>query len=330
MILLISQSKFDLSTDLVFDWINHLGGKVLRLNGIDVINDLDFQVGLSNQGFKTCLSRIDIEQINVIWYRRWIHRGYNDFHTDEQKQGYIRSENYGATNFLFHSLKNKYWYIQDNITQQYPTKTEQLKAAVNAGFKIPNTLICCSKESLKNFMLENNNKVINKSISEGESFTKKGELGLYFTYTSMIDFESIEKIENSFYPSLFQNCIDKKYELRIFYDKGKLYPMAIFSAQNETTKVDFRNYDNKKPNRCVPYKLSKSENSKIRNLMSELNLETGSLDIIVDLDNEWFFLEVNPLGQFGMVSGPCNYYIEKIIAQKLIKEDEKRKIQCTN
>lgn len=325
MILLISQSKYDLSTDLVFDWITHLGGKVKRLNGIDVMNDISFQIGLTNQGFDTILSNVEIEKINVIWYRRWIHRGYKDYHTDEQKQGYIRSENYGATNFLFHSLKNRYWYIPDNITQHYPTKTEQLLAAINVGFKIPNTHICCSKKNLKKFMRNNNNKVINKSISEGDSFSKRGELGLYFTYTSMINSESLNRIEDSFYPSLFQNCIDKKYELRIFYDKGKLYPMAIFSAQNENTKVDFRNYDNENPNRSVPFKLSKNENSKIQNLMTELKLETGSLDVIVDLNDEWFFLEVNPLGQFGMVSGPCNYYIEKIIAKQLIEEDEKRK-----
>ena len=30
------------------------------------------------------------------------------------------------------------------------------------------------------------------------------------------------------------------------------------------------------------------------------------------------FLEVNPVGQFGMVSLPCNYQLEKRIAQYLI------------
>jgi hypothetical protein len=33
---------------------------------------------------------------------------------------------------------------------------------------------------------------------------------------------------------------------------------------------------------------------------------------------EYVFLEVNPIGQFGMVSAPCNYNLEKKIAQYLI------------
>lgn len=31
--------------------------------------------------------------------------------------------------------------------------------------------------------------------------------------------------------------------------------MAIFSQENDKTKIDFRNYDIANPNRCVPYKL---------------------------------------------------------------------------
>lgn len=33
---------------------------------------------------------------------------------------------------------------------------------------------------------------------------------------------------------------------------------------------------------------------------------------------EYIFLEVNPVGQFNMTSVPCNYNLEKIIAQKLV------------
>ncbi len=39
MILLISQGGFEYTTDLVFDWIKHLGGNVIRLNGSDLLNE---------------------------------------------------------------------------------------------------------------------------------------------------------------------------------------------------------------------------------------------------------------------------------------------------
>ena len=55
--------------------------------------------------------------------------------------------------------------------------------------------------------------------------------------------------------------------------------------------------------------------------MKKLKLETGSLDFIKTTDDRLVFLEVNPVGQFGMVSSPCNYYLEKKIAEYLIKQN---------
>jgi glutathione synthase/RimK-type ligase-like ATP-grasp enzyme len=55
--------------------------------------------------------------------------------------------------------------------------------------------------------------------------------------------------------------------------------------------------------------------------MSILKLNTGSVDLIFsEEDNKYYFLEVNPMGQFGMVSKPCNYYLEKEMAQYLTKK----------
>jgi hypothetical protein len=35
-----------------------------------------------------------------------------------------------------------------------------------------------------------------------------------------------------------------------------------------------------------------------------------------------YFLEVNPAGQFGMVSTPCNYYLEEKIAEVLLRRSK--------
>lgn len=51
--------------------------------------------------------------------------------------------------------------------------------------------------------------------------------------------------------------------------------------------------------------------------MNKINLNCGSIDILVDNNLNYFFLEVNPVGQFGMVSFPCNYNLENHIANYL-------------
>jgi D-alanine-D-alanine ligase-like ATP-grasp enzyme len=53
-------------------------------------------------------------------------------------------------------------------------------------------------------------------------------------------------------------------------------------------------------------------------MMQKADLNCGSLDLIKSKDGRYVFLEVNPSGQFGMVSYPCNYYLEEEVAKSLI------------
>jgi len=56
--------------------------------------------------------------------------------------------------------------------------------------------------------------------------------------------------------------------------------------------------------------------------MARLNLETDSVDLIEGVDGQRYVPELSPVGQFGMVSHPCNYRLERRIAQYLIEEDQ--------
>lgn len=60
---------------------------------------------------------------------------------------------------------------------------------------------------------------------------------------------------------------------------------------------------------------------KVRAFMKEAKLNIGCLDIIRDETGRYVFLEVNPLGQYLSESAKCNYYLEKNIAEWLIKHD---------
>lgn len=121
------------------------------------------------------------------------------------------------------------------------------------------------------------------------------------------------------FPSLLQQNIDKKYELRIFYLNEKCYSMAIFSQNDEQTKVDFRNYNWDKPNRNVPYTLPNKIKNKLIIFMNSMGLKTGSIDLIVTPKDDYIFLEVNPVGQYGMVSIPCSYNLDYEIAKEITK-----------
>lgn len=95
------------------------------------------------------------------------------------------------------------------------------------------------------------------------------------------------------------------------------FSSAIFSQSDNQTKVDFKRYNNIKPNRVVPFKLPISIEKKLICFMNDCGLNSGSIDMIYTKDKNFVFLEVNPVGQFEQVSFPCNYNIFKHIAEYL-------------
>jgi glutathione synthase/RimK-type ligase-like ATP-grasp enzyme len=99
--------------------------------------------------------------------------------------------------------------------------------------------------------------------------------------------------------------------------KGICYTAAMFTQTNEKTQTDFRNYDDEQPTRIIPYQLDTELEQQIQALMNEVGLDSGSIDFIKGQDNNYYFLEINPVGQFGFISAPCNFNLPKRIADKL-------------
>jgi hypothetical protein len=176
-------------------------------------------------------------------------------------------------------------------------------------------LITSNKQSVKNFLSQCGT-LINKSINE--SFTEVLEDTHYFNRTERVTTEDINLLDDTFFPTLFQAEISKRYELRIVFVKNFIWAGAIFSQNDSQTALDWRNYNYEKPNRVVPYRLPKVIQQKIRKFAMLTRLNTGAIDMIVTVNQEYVFLECNPNGQISMLSQKCNYPIEQHIINTLI------------
>lgn len=188
--------------------------------------------------------------------------------------------------------------------------------AERLGFKVPKSYIFGEKDCLTH--LDINNRHITKLIDSHFSFTKEGSI--YHSYTN--EFLPSD-VCAEFFPSLIQERIIKKIEVRVFYIEGNIDAFAIFSQNRKRTELDYRRYDYNNPSKVVPYKLEKKDEEKIKLLHEKLDISTGSSDFIIDEQNDLYFLEMNPFGQFGLLSKKCNTHIEIKIAQQLIKYERK-------
>jgi ATP-GRASP peptide maturase of grasp-with-spasm system len=317
----ILTSKTDISTSEVENWLLHYHADYIRLNGEEGLSDFSMFISTNEKQcmFKHQDSLIDLNSILAFWYRRDSISILTSITVFPSLTNFFKTEYWTVTNFLDKTLENKP-SIGSFEKEKFTNKLLILSAAVDVGLDIPKTLITTLKKEALDFV--NAQQTITKALNINFSTLHEG-----FSYsvnsTKEVRREDIEKMNDTFALSLLQQKLDKKYELRVFYLNDTFYTMAIFSQLDEKTALDFRMYNNDKPNRCVPYALPKTIELKLLNLMRSINMNTGSIDIVVTKDNRYVFLEVNHVGQFGWLSENCNYFIEKHIAQQLINLSKK-------
>jgi ATP-GRASP peptide maturase of grasp-with-spasm system len=329
MILIISDER-DSSTNAVISWINHFGYKWIRINPETDIEFIDLKFSDREElQFRLRKNReewVCFSDIKSVWYRRGEIKPSN-FHLNNISTDGGNFNNEIKAEIVF-KLKREARKVMEfihaalaekpsigNFHTAEVNKLLSLHNAKKAGLMIPSTLISTNKDELIKFN-DLNDSLITKSISE--ALYLKVEFDYYCNYTEVLSQEFIHNLSNTFFPSFVQTRVEKAYELRIFYLHKHFYSMAIFSQIDSQTSVDFRKYNDQKPNRTVPFKLPSNIEEKLNLFMKSMNLNTGSIDMILTKNKEYIFLEVNPVGQFGMVSGPCNYNLEKEIANCLI------------
>lgn len=317
MILILSED-LDVSTTKVIDWLKKHKVSFVRINGENKISE--FAYNLSEFSFCIGNKKVYSKNIKSFWYRRgelniFIDNAVKSKLLKEVKK-HTNQEFFNITTSIYDDLRNQSINSLGSFLTTSINKLITLKKATACGLLVPETVMLSDKTGLHNFFKKNNGRIITKTVNNVFNF--KTEYENVMCYTESISEEDISNLPQTFNISLFQQKIEKKYELRIFFLKGTFYTMAIFSQLDKQTSVDFRKYNIQIPNRNVPFNLPKEIEIKLAQLMQECKLDTGSIDIIVDKNNDYYFLEVNPVGQFGMVSYPCNYNLEEKIAQQLI------------
>lgn len=302
--ILLNIDEFDSSLEKIIDWLDLLKVNYYLINERQTLFDFK-SIQISNDRLDLGLFNYENQTSFFYWNRRSFPIRYN--HSSSNIKESEQKEQNALDTFVNRLLEdNAVNKFEDNFTN----KLYNLFLAKRLGIRVPSTLITSKKAELFQFYIKHNKQIINKAIDTQSCFNHNYD----GRYTNLITEENINNQDENFPPSLFQEYLPKKYEIRSFYFFGKFYSMAVFSQLDEQTKIDLRNYNYEKPNRCVPYELPKFIKTKLSNLMQSLSLKTGSFDLIYSESGIFYFLEVNPVGLFSPLTWPLNLPIEKDIA----------------
>lgn len=190
-----------------------------------------------------------------------------------------------------------------SLLRKTENKAFQLLYAQKYGLNIPKSYIGNSNKFASDFI---NKKSIIKPLTTGKIIKQNSTELFHTSYISAIE----DDISVS--PIYIQEYENKKYEVRLTIINSSLFAVRIDSKD----KLDWRkNYENLK------YSLiecPKNIEKLCLKILNDFGLEFGAFDFIVNTNNDWIFLEVNPNGQWQWLEVELNLTISKEIINYLI------------
>lgn len=320
MIYILSENK-DSSTNRIVQILRQKNAPVVRLNQEDDVTKFILNINIESVEIETSEKTIIINKRDLIWYRKGRMIFRIPFSTNK------------ITPYIQEYINKEYGYISEYISRNFNfigsyekeircNKLINLSVASSLGLNIPLSWVVNTKLELQK-ILKSGIRFITKPLNNGHLFVSEESFTWSSTGTRRIDSSDIDNLDETFTSTLVQEYIDKDIEIRCFIFNELIYSVAIFSQLDDKTKIDFRNYNFDNFNRVQQIKLPEHIKSSLFKLMKILNYKTASLDLILTPSGKYYFLELNPTGQFGWISDFTDCDIENGISNELIKIHER-------
>ncbi|MBC9786604.1 hypothetical protein H1S01_19350 [Heliobacterium chlorum] len=293
--LLIITNRDDFTADYVILGLREKDVPYIRFNTDEFPQQCkisrSFESNYLSGNLKKFNNKTNLENVSVVWYRRSLNPPPITI--------------FGVENSLFVQQEIRHFLEGTLLSLQVPwvnplpavmsseRKIFQLSIALDCGLTIPETIITNDPLEINAFANKHEN-IICKPIYSGLQITEnKG----YSVYTHEINREYLKDykaIKNC--PTLYQRRIEKEVDIRLTFFGDNYFPVQI-KGINEEVYLDWR-----KPEYKLLYELTKIPNDIINSckiMLSRLGLVYGAFDLIRDRAGKYYFLEVNPAGEWA-------------------------------
>ena len=178
-------------------------------------------------------------------------------------------------------------------------KLEQLSNAQQFGLTIPDTIVTQDSEALRAFFSKHNGEVIVKPLGRACVERPDSEVDsiIFTNRVRESDLENLDDLAQC--PTLFQASVRKLSDVRITMVDGDIHSYELTAKdldgkqrcdirRNNMADVDYREL-------CLPQDVTDS----LLRLVNHYGLRFAAIDMAVADDEQWYFFEVNPNGQWA-------------------------------
>ncbi|HZR46167.1 MAG TPA: hypothetical protein VFA47_05665 [Candidatus Manganitrophaceae bacterium] len=201
------------------------------------------------------------------------------------------------------------WINHPDASRNAENKLWQLRAAREAGLRVPRTLISQDPSRIREFCRSLDNQVIVKTVSG----TFKAPLSPGKVDEALLASDASLRLS----PAIYQEQVPGNRHLRI-----QVFGEDIHAALITCDQLDWRFHLNKST--VEPYSLSPDFESRIHAVMRLLGLRMGIFDFKLTPEGEPVWFDVNPQGQFLFIEGLSEVKLTNLFADFLAKEVDPR------
>lgn len=312
MILIVGQ-RADPHVASVIHSLNNTRRAFFVLDSFDMHSD-GVQFNISNNALLDIEgNRFRLNDIKSIWWRQKPRFEIPSESVTELYDYYFLHREWNQLlDYLSFELSSKFNINDRRAEHQTNNKLIQLKYAEEIGFGVPPTLISNNFDTISKFVRSGH---VKEYIFK--TFTPYMAPSGMITYTTIINGQLIEEKKDSIkaVPGIFQEFKEKLFELRVTVVGDDIFSARINSRHSAETAVDWRR--DVFADIYSAHTLDQDVKSRLLALHKKFGLFYGAYDLIVDEEENYFFMEVNPSGQWMWLEQTLGFPISEHIADAL-------------
>lgn len=313
--ILIVTSKTDITSDFVINRLIQRQVKYYRFNTEDISHNTSINVDPINNDCSFIFDKhkhhkFYLNDFKSIYYRRpLVPRKFDNI--NEKHVNFAIMESMQALKCLLNFI-NCFWVSNPYKLVLAEDKISQLRIAKQLGFAVSPTLLSNEPQVIKSFIDENNRNVVIKPIRSG--LVDRNNV----VFTQYVTAKNISDDQVASLPSIYQVYVPKQYDIRVTVIGNQLFAMEIHSQDHQSSRIDWRQGQIVNMKQCR-HNLPESIKSLCLSLVRHYGLEFGAIDLILTPDGNYFFLEINPNGQWAWVENRTGYKMTDTLIDLLLK-----------
>ena len=315
--ILILSNRHDFASDYIAAELKKRRKSYLRLNQEDFANtDLNLFPTESRLTVKFEDKEFEINNhtLRSIFFRRpvFLRDNYNPRLSPNEQ---LSRTQWAAFNRGLMIFNRCLWINHPKETYVAENKSFQLYMANKIGFKVPKTVIANTDVFIGNYFPQKKKLAIKTLDSVLLKIANKDA----FVYTNVIDVSEIHRDNLSTSPVILQQYLANKIDIRVTVVKNKLFSVYIKHGRNGI-RGDWRLMKDKV--KYLPVELPTNISKLCINLVKQLGLYFGAIDL-AKVNNEYYFLEINPTGEWAWLIEQAKLPIDLAIVDLLCSNNRK-------